>query len=74
MKRPEKSYGLPRTISDGFTWEKVTTTNLGVDARFFKDRLGLSFDLYRRRTSDMITEGEALAQFVRRLRPEDQLR
>ena len=56
----EKSYGLPRTISDGFTWEKVTTTNLGVDARFFKDRLGLSFDLYRRRTSDMITEGEAL--------------
>ncbi|MCD8079706.1 MAG: TonB-dependent receptor [Bacteroides sp.] len=56
----ERTFGLPRAISSGFTWEKVTTTNIGVDLRFFNDRLGVTFDRFTRVTSNMITSGEAL--------------
>lgn len=56
----EKSYSLPRAISDGFSWEKVTTTNIGFDTRFFNDKLGVSLDLYKRVTSDMIMASEKL--------------
>lgn len=56
----EKTFALPKAISRGFTWETVTTTNVGVDARFLDDKLGVSFDYFNRRTSDMITNGEAL--------------
>lgn len=56
----EKSFGLPRAIRDGFTWETITTGDIGIDTRFFDGRLGLSFDWFQRRTSDMITSGEQL--------------
>lgn len=56
----ERTYGLPRAISKGFSWEVITTTNLGIDARFFDDKLGVSFDYFTRVNSDMITNGEAL--------------
>lgn len=56
----EKTFGLPRTISKGFSWEVVTTTNLGIDARFLNNKLGVSLDYFTRVTSDMITSGEAL--------------
>ncbi|AEW00216.1 TonB-dependent receptor plug [Niastella koreensis GR20-10] len=37
------------------TWEKLYTTNLGVDAGFFKRRLTMSLDVYRRRSFDLIS-------------------
>ena len=55
------SFGLPRAVlANGFTWEKVTTIDLGTDLRFFNNKLGVSFDWYNRITSDIITSGEAL--------------
>ena len=50
----------PTVISDGLTWERVSTLDLGVDMRFFKNELGVTFDFYHRATSDMHTAGEAL--------------
>lgn len=38
----------------GLKWEKTTEWNLGVDASFFSDRLGLVFDLYNKRTDDLL--------------------
>ena len=43
----------PDLISEGLTWERVTTLNLGVDAGFLNNRLDLIFDWFDRNTSDM---------------------
>ena len=56
----ERSFGLPTAIRDGFTWETITTGDIGIDMRFFDNRLGLSFDWYNRRNSNMIATGETL--------------
>jgi TonB-linked SusC/RagA family outer membrane protein len=37
------------------TWEKLYTTNLGLDAGFFKRRLTMSLDVYRRKSFDLIS-------------------
>lgn len=50
----------PSVVSPSLTWETVTDLNLGVDARFLDQKLGLSFDWYTRTTSDMISAGVTL--------------
>ena len=45
---------VPGLISDDLTWETITTLNLGLDAKFLKNRLSLTFDWYNRVTSDML--------------------
>ncbi len=52
--------GSPSVISANLTWERVTTTDLGVDASFFNNNLGFSFDWYQRVTSDMHCQGQTL--------------
>ncbi|MCD6598232.1 MAG: TonB-dependent receptor, partial [Bacteroidales bacterium] len=50
----------PGLISDGLTWEKVTTANFGLDAGFLNNRLGLNFDWFTRTTTDMFGPAETL--------------
>lgn len=50
----------PGLVSAFFTWEKVTQMNFGFDALFFNSRLVLNFDIYRRDTKDMLTDGKPL--------------
>jgi len=38
------------------TWETSEQFDFGVDFRFFKDRMGFTFDYYRKKTKDLITE------------------
>lgn len=45
---------VPGLISDDLTWETITTFNIGVDARFLQNRLGLTFDWYNRVTTNML--------------------
>lgn len=47
----------PGLVSPRLTWETVSTLDFGADARFFRNKLGASFDWYKRTTSDMITGG-----------------
>lgn len=47
-------------VSDALTWEKVYTFNIGVDVNFFRNRLTVSGDVYRRDTKDMLTKGKTL--------------
>lgn len=54
------SVGTPGALPTSLTWETVTTLDLGFDARFFKDKLGLTFAWYNRTTSDMHSAGEVL--------------
>jgi len=44
----------PGLISSTMTWERVSTTNLGLDFGAFNNRLTGSFDYYVRKTLDMI--------------------
>ncbi len=51
---------LPKALANGFTWEKVTTTDVGVDLRFLNNRLGVTFDWFNRRTTDLINTGASV--------------
>lgn len=50
----------PSPISPNLTWEKATTSNLGVDLGVFKNRLNVTFDAYIRNTTDMLVPGQVL--------------
>ncbi|HHV84421.1 MAG TPA: TonB-dependent receptor [Petrimonas sp.] len=50
----------PRPISPDLTWEKSTTTNLGIDLGFVNNKLNISGDAYKRRTFDMLIPGKVL--------------
>ncbi|WP_211325324.1 SusC/RagA family TonB-linked outer membrane protein [Larkinella arboricola] len=52
--------GTPGLISANFTWEKVTTMDLGVDFSLFNNRLITNFDWYIRDTKDMIVGASPL--------------
>lgn len=46
--------GFPALIFTGLTWEKIRTTNVGIDFGFFQNRLNGSFDYFWRSNSDMV--------------------
>lgn len=50
----------PGLVSGDLTWEKVSTSNIGLDMNFFNNRLSLVADVYERRTKDMLTDGTPL--------------
>jgi TonB-linked SusC/RagA family outer membrane protein len=58
--------GLPQTVSaaplvsSNYTWEKVHSRNLGIDVGFFQQRITASFDIYKRDTKGMLTQGKDL--------------
>lgn len=55
----QKSYnvGIPDPISDNLTWEKATTTNVGLDFTILKNRLNFTGDYYIRNTTGMLVNG-----------------
>lgn len=48
------TFSVPGLVSKSLTWETINTLDFGVDTRFLDSRLGVSFDWYRRNTTDMI--------------------
>lgn len=58
-KRPLSIYS-PALVSGAYSWEKVNTTNLGVDVAAFKNKFHASFDYYVRKTLGMLTLGRQL--------------
>ena len=50
----------PGLVSRNLTWETVSTIDVGVDASFLSNQLNLSFDWYRRTTTDMFGPANAL--------------
>ena len=51
--------GMAGLISPGLTWEKVRTSNFGLDAGFLKNRLTVSLDYFIRNTFDMLGPAES---------------
>lgn len=54
------TFSTPQEVRSSLTWEKVGTLDLGMDARLFNNKFGVSFDWYQRTTSDMIRSGVTL--------------
>lgn len=50
----------PGLVPPILKWETVSTLDFGADARYFNNKVGITFDWYRRTISDMITGGVTL--------------
>ena len=50
------SIGMPSLVSDSFTWETITTTNVGLDFGLFNNRLTGLFEWYQRDTKGILSE------------------
>lgn len=53
-------FQLPDWVSSSLTWERIKTTDIGVDLCFLNDDLSLTFDWYQRTTNDMLAPGKAI--------------
>ncbi|OJY81701.1 MAG: hypothetical protein BGP14_02680 [Sphingobacteriales bacterium 44-15] len=51
---------IPEIIGDNLTWETITMTNFGIDAAFLDNRLGLTFDMFNRKTTKMFGPQQTL--------------
>ncbi|MFT4223628.1 SusC/RagA family TonB-linked outer membrane protein [Dysgonomonas sp.] len=62
----ERPIGInaPGLASRNVTWEKVSTTNFGVDIAMLKQRLSGSFDYYIRDTKGMLAPGRILPNVI----------
>ncbi|MCQ2173782.1 MAG: TonB-dependent receptor [Bacteroidales bacterium] len=54
----------PALVSAAFTWEKVTTLDLGLDFNAFQNRLQATFDYYVRKTTGMLAPGVEIPAVV----------
>ncbi|SEM45279.1 TonB-linked outer membrane protein, SusC/RagA family [Chitinophaga rupis] len=55
LNEVESVIALSHLQNDDLTWEKLYTTNLGLDAGLFDRRLSVNLDLYTRRSFDLIS-------------------
>ena len=51
------SAGMPTVVSKSLTWERIETTDVGIDLGFLNNELTLGFDWYNRNTKDMLAPG-----------------
>lgn len=64
---PSKGSGITGAISDNLpnpsiSWETSEQFDLGIDARFFSNRLGVAFDYYTKKTKDWLVNAPIPAQ------------
>ncbi len=52
--------GTPGSVSSDITWQDIEHLNLGVDLRFFNNKLGLTAEWYQRYTRNMIVGGDVV--------------
>ena len=53
-------YNMPDLVSSTLSWERIRTTNLGLDLAFLNNDLNVSFDWFQRETRDMLAPSEVL--------------
>ncbi|MDE6301573.1 MAG: SusC/RagA family TonB-linked outer membrane protein [Muribaculaceae bacterium] len=53
---------MPTLVSSSLTWERIITTDFGVDLGFLNNSLNVSFDWFNRETRDMLGLGQQLPQ------------
>ncbi|HVI47859.1 MAG TPA: SusC/RagA family TonB-linked outer membrane protein [Chitinophaga sp.] len=55
LSEVESVIRLSHLQNDDLTWEKLYTTNIGMDAGFFSNRLNIALDVYSRKSFDLIS-------------------
>ena len=50
----------PSLVSSSLTWERIATTDIGLDLGFLNNRLNVTFDWFQRDTKDMLAPGMTL--------------
>lgn len=50
------SYSIASYPNHQLRWEKTKTTNFGVDVDLFNNRVGLSFDYYKKHSTDLLAD------------------
>ena len=50
--------GMPSLVSSSLTWERVVTTDIGLDLGFLNNSLNLTFDWFQRDTKDMLAPSQ----------------
>ncbi|MFV0432059.1 MAG: SusC/RagA family TonB-linked outer membrane protein, partial [Alphaproteobacteria bacterium] len=68
-----KYISTPTPVSRSLTWEKVTSTNFGIDIGLFNNQLNISFDKYVRNTSGMLSAGEKLPNVFGASQPKENI-
>ena len=58
-----QSVSQPTAVASSLEWERVKTLDLGADARFFGNHIGLTFDWYERNTLGMVQPVSVPATF-----------
>lgn len=53
-------YNMPSLVSSSLTWERIVTTDVGVDLGFLNNSLNVGFDWYQRDTKDMLGPAQEL--------------
>ncbi|WP_240452845.1 MULTISPECIES: SusC/RagA family TonB-linked outer membrane protein [Sphingobacterium] len=69
-KRPLLIYS-PALVSDNYSWEKVNTTNIGLDIGLWNNTITLTADMYSRRTLGMLTLGKDLPNILGATEPNE---
>lgn len=57
-------YNMPKLVSKSLTWERIRTTDIGLDLGFLNDELSVSFDWYQRENRDMLAPAQVLPNSV----------
>ncbi|MBO4723371.1 MAG: TonB-dependent receptor [Muribaculaceae bacterium] len=53
-------FSAPKLVSKSLTWEKIKTTNIGLDLSFLRGEINLTADWYQRDTEGMLAPGKAM--------------
>lgn len=61
---------MPTLVSSSLTWERIITTDVGLDLGFFDNSLNVSFDWFQRDTHDMLAPGNPLPSVLGSVAPE----
>ena len=67
----QQTVTAPGLVSPDYTWEKVQTVNGGIDLGFFRNKLTVTFDFYRRDTKGMLTLGRELPGVLGKEEPQE---
>ena len=58
------AFNMPTWVNSQLTWERIHTTDVGIDLGFLNNEFTLTFDWYQRLTKDMLAPGNALPSAV----------
>lgn len=58
------AFTMPTWVNSALTWERIQTTNFGIDLGFFDNELTLTAEVFSRLTKDMLAPGTALPSAV----------